>query len=84
MCVCVCVIYSQAISFVSLVFSGIYFYSEKRSSGLGTICSFSVRIIIVAGRAHVWVGHTMSFVSPMLNLGGFVHVDVLSDQRIYS
>ena len=37
----------------------------------------------MAGRAHVGVDPTVSSVSPMLNLGGFVYLDVLNDQRIY-
>ena len=37
----------------------------------------------VAGRAHGWVDLTMSSVGPMPHLRGFVHLDVLNDQRIY-
>ena len=38
----------------------------------------------VAGRAHVGAGPTMSSLSPVPpHLGGFVHLDVLSDHRIY-
>ena len=44
---------------------------------------FSKDQFTVAGRAHVWVESTMSSVSPAPHLGGFVHLDVLSDQRIY-
>ena len=36
----------------------------------------------MAGRAHVWVDSTMSSVSPVVHLGGFAHLGVLSDQRI--
>ena len=35
------------------------------------------------GRAHVGVDPTVSSVSPAPHLGGFVHLDVLNDQRIY-
>ena len=34
-------------------------------------------------RAHVWVDPTVSSVSPAPHLGGFVHLDVLNDQRVY-
>lgn len=37
----------------------------------------------VAGRAHIWVDPTMSSVSSAPHLGGFVHLDMLNDQRIY-
>ena len=37
----------------------------------------------VAGRAHEWVTPTMNPVSSVPHLGGFIHLDVLSDQRIY-
>ena len=37
----------------------------------------------MAGRAHVRVDPTVSSVSPAPHLGGFVHLDVLSDQTIY-
>ena len=54
------------------------------SSGLGTICSFSVKDhLSVARRVHVWVELTTNSVSPALHLGGFVLLDVLNDQRIY-
>ena len=37
----------------------------------------------VAGRAHVGVDPTVNSVSPAPHPGGFVHLDVLNDQRIY-
>ena len=44
---------------------------------------FSKDHLNVAGRALIRVGATMSSVSPAPHLGGFVHLDVLNDQRIY-
>ena len=44
---------------------------------------FSKDHLNVAGRAHVGVYLTVSSVSPMPHLGGFVHLDVLNDRRIY-
>ena len=34
-------------------------------------------------RAHDWINPYVSSLSPALHLGGFVHLDVLNDQRIY-
>ena len=45
---------------------------------------FSEDHLSVAGRAHVWLNLPMSFVSSVLDLGSFVHLDVLNDQRIYT
>ena len=44
---------------------------------------FSKDHLNVAGRAHVGVDPTVSSLSPAPHLGGFVHLDVLNDQRIY-
>ena len=80
-----CGIYSQAINFCFFSFFwDISFFLASSYSGLGTICSFPVRIIsCVERQAHVWVNFTISSVSPSPHLGGFVHPDVLNDQRIY-
>ena len=79
-----CGIYSQAISFCFFSFFwDIFFFCATSSSGLGTICSFSVRIISMWQGELVGVDPTMSSVSPAPHLGGFVHLDVLNDQRIY-
>lgn len=37
----------------------------------------------VAGRACVWIDLTVSSLSPAPQAGGFVHLDVLNEQRIY-
>ena len=37
----------------------------------------------MARRAHVWVDLTVSSLSPAPQVGGFVHLDVLNEQRIY-
>ena len=74
-----CSLYSWAISFCFFTF-----FCAASSSGLGTTCSFSVRIISMwQGRAYVGVDPTASSVSPAPHPGGFVHLDVLNDQRIY-
>ena len=44
---------------------------------------FSKDHLNVAGRAPVGVDPTVSSVSPAPHLRGFVHLDVLNDQRIY-
>ena len=44
---------------------------------------FSKDHLSVARRAHVQVDPTMSSVSPARHPGGFVHLDVLNDHRIY-
>ena len=78
-----CSIYSGTLSFCSFSFFwDIFFFCATSSSGLGTICSFSSHLN-VAGRAHVGVDPTVSSVSPAPRPGGFVHLDVLNDQRIY-
>ena len=80
-----CGIYSHAINFCFFsFFCDIFFFLVISYSGLGTICSFPVRIIsCVERRIHIWFDLTMSSVSPSPHLGGFVHPDVLNDQRIY-
>ena len=80
-----CGIYSQAINFCFFSFFwDIFVFLAISYSGLGTICSFSVKDhLSVARRAHVWVELTTNSVSPALPLGGFVLLDVLNDQRIY-
>ena len=37
----------------------------------------------MAGGAHVGADPTVSSVSPAPRVGGFVHLDVLNDERIY-
>ena len=37
----------------------------------------------MAGRAHVGVDPTVRTESSALHLGGFLHLDVLNEQRIY-
>ena len=44
---------------------------------------FSKGHLNVAGGAHVGVDPTMSSLSPAQHPGGFVHLDLLNDQRIY-
>uniref|UniRef100_A0A8C0RA65 Large ribosomal subunit protein uL22 n=1 Tax=Canis lupus familiaris TaxID=9615 RepID=A0A8C0RA65_CANLF len=44
---------------------------------------FSKNHLDVAGRAHVWVDLAMSPIGSMSHLRGLVHLDVLSDHRIY-
>ena len=44
---------------------------------------FSKDHLNVAGRAHLWVNPTTSSVGPAAHLRCFVHLDMLSDQRIY-
>ena len=81
-----CGIYYLAISFCFFSFFwDIFFFCATPSSGLGTnnLFFFSKDHLNVAGRAHVGVDPTVSSVSPAPHLGGFVHLDVLNDQRIY-
>lgn len=61
-------------------FWNIFFFCATSSFGIGTICSFSVRII------SMWQGELVAKrpVSSTPHLGHFVHLDVPNDQRIYT
>ena len=73
-----CSLYSWAISFCFFTF-----FCAASSSGLGTICSFSVRIIVWQGELMLWLLCHEICISPVPHICSFVHLDVLSDQRFY-